>query len=337
MIQVISFKPNSFSFSEGNSRESIKDSIKDIVVVHEVLPADMMELVVEITEMKPEDFGDTIICRETGSFINQVCYKSHIKNQTNDEELNCLATFLTLTRQKIHGSAVFIKSTIDSQGMCQHDSSTIDDIVEILFRKVNHIGIILKTNNTIEEFNFKDNPISYLNSDDQNNLQFIEMPFLKFNLVAGIEKAPKNNKINKLATKLSGKHRVHGDVILLSRIDEHEYDSLEKDTIESLLIIASKNLSSRELTDEEKNVDKVNDLPIVKNKYTILTNRLKTHQDRCNRCLKKININEPGIITCTGCYRIFYDTNECRLDDWQYHKDECLFKKQEINIALQNK
>jgi len=337
MIKIICIKPNNFCFSGGNNdtKEFIKSQIIDYIDEIELLPENMMEHTIKWINMQPEDFGDTLICREDDKHIVQVCYKSHNGQEANNDDINAIATFMNLTRQKIHGNVSVLCSVINHLDHCVHASITSDDIVDILYKRLHHTGIIVQPDDSITEFTFMDNPLICIDTEQQKNYQFIESTLLKFNLIAGIEKEPKNNKINKYATKILGKYPVYGDVIFVLRIDDQDYDSITIDTFNKLLKVTSNCLSGRELTDNEKSDEKIEGIPVIKNKYVLLKNRYNAHYDKCHFCMKKFNQdNEQQKIVCGGCFRVYYDSSDCRYKDWQYHKDECLFKIKPINLSL---
>jgi len=88
--------------------------------------------------------------------------------------------------------------------------------------------------------------------------------------------------------------------------------------------------------DEKEEGSKKNGFPIISNRFTLLIEREKTHPGGCDYCRK------PGVpkkIVCAGCYRVSYDTDACRKEDWAEHKFECLQNKPTVNqmVAEKNK
>ena len=109
-----------------------------------------------------------------------------------------------------------MNSLIKDNGTCIPDNFTIDDIINIMYKKHVHKGIIIKTDDTFEEITFYNNPLEDKLKEQSNNYRYIELSLFKFNLIMYIQLYPVNNIINKKATKLFGKGKIHGDVIISS-------------------------------------------------------------------------------------------------------------------------
>ena len=246
--------------------------------------------------------------------------------------MNRLATILNVTHEIITGNAIFVanKQPIEDYSIGHQDVS-LQDIFNIFVKRVKHQGWILTPNKNKIPFYF-DNQKKILDrpeyqemwdSASDSNYQAEEFPFLDHKLMLFRKKKStytSDDKFNLLATRLYGKERVRGNMIIISMISESLADDLTEREIDMLLQAALGRLSDRVIPPEkqEEERDEVGRV-MVKNKYRHLYQHNISQKILCNLC------HSPDTPYCCGsCGRIKYCSALCQKKDWTYHKHKCL-------------
>jgi hypothetical protein len=207
----------------------------------------------------------------------------------------------------------------------------MDSLCELVVKKRLHIGVKVYPDGKLEEFTFVDDPTEVV-KDDFDKYQWVETPFLKFTLLQLIKHEPEPDVVNKDASKVSGRFKVHGTSYFISAVTKTQYEDLTIQLFQKILKVAEGDLRERELKDDEKDDQKMDDLPIVMNRHCVLRKRLDNFKRVCSGCNQDI-VNDDNKL-CLGCYRVRYHNDECQKKDWDDHKNLCLYKKQEINKIL---
>lgn len=306
----------------------IETMITPFITLKEVTLDEMMEEIVKNTLLTPELMGDTSLCMEYDKDIYQLCHLSLKNNrlEEDDNNINGIGSCLALDHEKVYGKAVLIKSTITDDYTCQPSSiNLIEDISNIIFKKIIHKGIKIKDDASIEEFFFKKDPAENFSEADKENYKWFELSLFKFNLIVFIESAPTFNNINKIATRIMGK-KVVGNMIIVSSCADNDYEDFDRQLFDKLDTSCWGSLESRKsYNDENENENKkINGLPIVKNRYISLN-------ERYNRSR---NLFDGYSYTCTGCFRIKYASSDEQKNDWASHKTECSYNQDPINNLL---
>ena len=337
-FNIILIKPNEFKFDK--NIDSLEDDylynkIKDFVEFHELSLDSMMEFIIDKINLTTEIMGSTSMCFENNEYVYQLCHLNR-KDVDNNEQLddyNGLGSTLVMgNSEEVCGNCVLICSKVGNNNLCTTYSLDKSRLLYILKKKLIHTGIEVETDGSINKFTYFDNPLENVDGDEIENKRYIELPFLNFNLILILEKLPKDDTINKKATKLFGNSIVNGKVILVSKSSEDEFLDIDEELFEKMLKASEGDIKKRELSEEEKKDGEQNEdnLPIVMNRYCILENRLKNYESKCFNCNNNIDENSL-IMVCTGCYRVKYDSKECQKENWKNHKNDCLFGKKPIN------
>jgi len=306
-------------------RQLLKNSIGPYIEIVETDCKTMMEVVVNTIKLEGKLLGDTTVCHQDDKYIYQICHFNPEKNnmEINNEDMNGLSSHLVMDHNMVYGSTVLIKSKISENFTCVPQSvKDIDEIVDLLCMRVLHKGIMIKTNGTVENIQFYDNPLEKLTKEECSEYRWLELPFLKFAFIIFIKLNPEPDEINKKATRLVGNYRVKGDVLVISKSTENDYLDIDRSLFKVIDKLTWGKLSKRKLIEEETEDKKINSLPIVMNRYCILMERYK-----------KIQTNSYNFI-CTGCYRMKYKDKKDQEYDWSDHKNECLYNKRFINEHL---
>jgi hypothetical protein len=316
------------------SRDELKNLIAPHIHLQETSLEKMMQLIVNVINLTPDILGSTDICYQDDKLVYQLCHYEPEKDKITDTDLiNKISTHLVITKPNVYNNTVLICSKINPEtNTCEPQSiSSLDEISDLLYKRLVHTGVIIKTSGEYEIKEFCNSPIELL--DNLDDYSYIELNIISFNLLFIIKKTNKdNNDINKKATRLLGNKKVNGDVLITMQLDNNnrDYGSLDINIIKKLLKLSSNKLDSRKLKDYEESEEQINNLPVVKNPYTILRDRLKNYKKVCNYCNEQVNVGE--YLTCSGCYRAIYHKDlECNKLDWDKHKLECLNKVEPIN------
>jgi hypothetical protein len=312
----------------------LKDLIKEHVQFVDVGSTDeMMDLVVSTIGLTGENIASTLHCRDTVDDIHQICHFSPKRNNLpeNQDDINYLGSFLNTGREIIYGDAVILKSNITNNGTCVPSVVDIDEIVDILYRKLTPICSMLKTDGSIHEVKFINNPFSDTLKRDISEFNSVEVPILDHNLILFYEKDSSTKLLNKKASKLIGTAKVYGDVVIVLMEAENSYGTIDKQLLENLLTLSSGDISNRDVTDSERHKDEVIDgLPVVSNRHRIMQKRLSEYKKRCANSSCSSD-GDTSSNVCTGCYRVSYCSKECQAADWNTHKNGCNYGKSYLN------
>lgn len=327
-FNIVLIKPNNLNIENISSitKEKINEIINEYTELITVTHDTMMENIIKLINLNTEIIGSTDLCYQNSNYIYQLCHIDYKSNKIDHENIkqNELGSILTIENNDILGNAVLIKSKIGNNYLCETSSMDKDLLYDLIYNRIFHKGIIVKTNGEIDEFEFNKNPFENLDVDI-SNYRYIELQFLKFDFILFIQLDPKPNEINKKITRIAGTYKVHGDVIMISQATINNFLNIDKILFDKIDEISWGNLSDRKLTEEEnKDGEHINNLPIVMNRYCVLEKRLK----------ENINKFQNKKLICTGCYRTKYSNATEQAKDWQYHKNNCLFDKNPINKYL---
>ncbi len=313
----------------------IKEQIKEYIEIKEIFSTDeMMETVVLTIGLDDKLLGDTNTCYEDLDSIFQLCHLSMKTNGLDEDEskVNGISSYLVVGKQRIYGPTVLICSKIKEDGLCEQASFCLDDIVNIIYKKLKFTGIMVKSDGSENELQFYENPIEECFEGDMENYAYVEVPLCKFNLVMFYKKPSTgvDQVLNKKATKLYGYNKIYGDVILTELRTENEFSSLDIETYKKLLIVSGGSMKERIITQEEsREGEEIERLPIVINRYRILENRVLKYKEKCYNCKEEI-IDKS--LVCAGCFRVKYDSKDCQLKHWNEHKIDCHYKKESLNM-----
>ena len=348
---VAIIKPNNFTFDKTlyyNNKQNLKKDIGEFIVIRETKCNEMIDLIVEEIGLTPDEIGESLPCYEKINNLYQICFVAtpDIENDskkitliTQAKDINRISSELVIGKETILGAAVLINNLIIDNGTCTNDNITLDDIVDIYYQKFVHQAIKINTDNTSSIFTFLKHPLECNLSEEcdineitikhlTNPYTMFSIPFLQFNISCFEKTCVLKNNINITATKLAGDKKIYGDCILAIKETESEYIDFDQKLLGKILQLSCLPLKTRKLSENEnKDGETIDDKKVVFNKYRILQNRyvnFKPQRHCCSYCKEKLDLKE--YFTCTGCYRMKYHNNDCRVRDWNEHKEECLFR-----------
>lgn len=277
MFNIGLFSTNSHKLTETTTKEEIKRMMEDCFKLKETTHENMMKECIDFIQLTHEQMADTEIVAESEDYIYQLCHiptdssmmqKNKEKDDENDDrEFNSLASYLT--RSEVYGNAVLIRSKIKEDRTCDCDSFNDDDVVNEIWKTVNHIGIKIGTDDNISEFRYTD-PIKTI----PNTYRAFEFYLLGYNMYMYVDCAFEGKPINKLASRLTGEYSVVGDVYVILNYNKG-YGDLTREDMDKLNKISWIPQKERDLTQEESKEDKIDGRLVVKNRFTVIKDRLK--------------------------------------------------------------
>lgn len=327
--------PNSLEELKNMTVNGIINEIKSFVEIKNVVNTDDMMLeVIKATRLNPvpkdnnittdvkEQFGSFANCLEGYDAIYQIGYLDFKENdiKTTDDDVNGIASCLTIGKILINGNAVLLKSVYNNDYTCSTGSITIEEIASMLYKNFAHKGVLLE-DDSWKIVDYYLSPTEILGED----VEYLEVPLYLHNLIICYKKTGEDY-INKLGTQISGKYKLKGKLLLISKSTNTEFIDIDSDTFEMILCASAGPYWKRSLTKEETDEQTINNRRVIINRATLLKKRTTNLQNKCNRCEKTENLRK-----CTGCYRVYYDNSTCLKEDWDRHKDDCLNKIKPMN------
>jgi hypothetical protein len=303
-----------------NTFTVVKIKHNDSLDVIETNSTDLMETIVTNINLTPELIATCNTCWEDETHVYQIFSINHKDNgETDNLAENKLAMLLLGNETGIYGDAILFKAKINDDNLCSNASANLDDINNILKKRCNHTGILIKSTGELEEITYENLPFEKLTEDEKANYTFREINL--FNLTLFIYYInDKNKEINKKVTRLIGNAKIYGDVYIVNRISEHNFGELTHSTMDKLLKITFGGLKTRELVGEElDNGIKDHRGRKIINPYRIINLRYNNFKQCCNYCGKSENLT-----LCSGCYRVCYDDQDCQRSDWRTHQKDCI-------------
>lgn len=327
-VTLITILPNNFQFNKEihiSDINLLENDISQYLQIKTIKFSDMMETIVNDIKLTPELLGETPVIHDSATNVYQICFVGTDKHPaSNQDNVNNIAAYLT--GERVYGAVVFLNSKIGNNGLCSPEHSTVIDLMNILISKFIHKAVFVPSDTTQEiiEYSYYGHPLEYFKCDESeyNKYKSSEFELIGFGLCIFVNN-DQNEQINKRATCLIGNKKIYGDAIVLLKSPEQYYD-IGKELFNKLYKISHGPFKNRILKEsEQKHGEKLNNLPIVMNKYCILESRYNNYKNECNYCKNELNKE----LTCTGCYRVKYHDEKCQKDDWDEHGKECLYSK----------
>jgi len=252
MFKVCIIDPNQVSFSTNDNLiskftlDDIEDYLEDYVKIQKI--QDNVEFMNTILKEIDGNENMTIYTTNFYEYDNIVYQMYHLStyNEDNYHEINKeikkkkkngVANILTDFEFEIYGKVVISKSKINADNSVTYLELTLRDIYEVFRNKKIQKGLLVKVNNTLEEIEFINHPLSWIQIDKGFNYKFYEIQVFDKILMFFIQINPENNNYNKFASELfRGNNPINGDVYIVLRnkvndirFTENVYVDLNKD------------------------------------------------------------------------------------------------------------
>jgi hypothetical protein len=253
-------------------------------------------------------------------------------------KLNAYGCLCSLSHTIVENNCILLANEYDisspSTKYLKLTSITKDDLVRVIRRRYFYSAVLIKDNQMCKYY--YQNP-QYLvktifEHDEEKDLQVTPTNILKYQLrmIHRDFKKNSNQYLNQIATRIAGKTRLYGDILILNMIDENVYYNISIHELRRLNVLSYGRIYDRQLKSEEDSelgnllTGQSNQRQIYMSRYVLLHRRMKIYHEklknRCHYCEKLVETP----ITCTGCYRFKYCSNSCLKDDQGAHKDDCI-------------
>ncbi|XWV24880.1 hypothetical protein QJ856_gp0903 [Tupanvirus deep ocean] len=256
------------------------------------------------------------------------------------ENMNTLACLMSLKHNVIENTCVVFSNRYDLSAphFTVMESITKEDILRIVRRRFYFSAILIKDDQFVKYY--YQNP-SYLISKiygltEKDNIQKLSHSLLKYNLAFYFQH-DKTKYVNKIATRINGLYRLHGDVLMLHEMEENVFANLSIHEAKRLNVLAYGRLYDRELKKEEihtvdtvevddkgKQVDKK--VTPLWSRYIVVNSRMLQWQEKKNKCINCYAEMKTPIV-CDKCYRVKLCSVNCQKEFSSYHSDECINPK----------
>jgi hypothetical protein len=333
-FSIVLIKKNNYNIAKNIeindiSIEKIKNDITEYVEFIDVSNTqEMMTKIVELVGLKEDQVGCTSLCHEDNNLVYQLCHFKDLITNNKKENLSCLATTLTTSKETVYNNSVLICSRIIEDNKCVPYSINMDDLCNLIYNKFVHKGIFLEADNSITEFKFRYSPFEKMMEEEIKNHQWVEVTIAGFVIKLYVEVIPKPDKINKLATKIKGDSYIKGNVYMTIESHDFNFMNFTKEILKKVLLTCEGPLDNRKLREGEgelKNRKKDKDNVIVMNSLCVLEKRYK----------EALKIKNEKKFVCKGCFRMRYSSYDEFKNDWKNHKKDCIKKNVEtVNEKL---
>lgn len=252
MLQIAVIKPNTFMFENmsyndisGNMLETTLHKFIEIVKIDSSSNDEILKNIVEHVGLTTDETRRTYKCYESPTNCVYLMYVSSDEETFKVEKsknANSLARFLSENHEPVMGNCVILNTSITSN--CD---ITFDDVLRIVRSRIIHKAITLSPNGSIKESLYNMNPIENTSLKEENCRCF-QVEFFNKVLCVFIEPVPSIGGINKYATILCKKLRIHGDVVIgiLTKYPATEIIDIDQDLFKKILCARS-NTSSKDV------------------------------------------------------------------------------------------
>ncbi len=256
------------------------------------------------------------------------------------ENMNHIACLFSLKHNVIENTCVIFANKYDLSAprFTVIESVTKTDIIRVIRRRF-YFSAVLIGDESVTKYYYQ-NP-SFLISkvfglDEKQTIEKLSINYLKYNLVFYFQ-YDKSKYVNKIATRINGSFRLHGDVLMLHEMEENVYANISIRETKRLNVLSYGRLYDRQLKDEE-----IHQTPIYEvgengeqtekkitpywSRYIVADYRMiqwQKNKNKCINCSSKIKT----LLVCDKCYRAKYCSLQCQKEFSHYHTDECINPK----------
>lgn len=221
------------------------------------------------------------------------------------------------------------------------DSVEKSDIVRVIKRRY-YFSAILIGNDNITKYYYQE-PKYLLKEifklDESDTIEKVSVSVLGYNLTFYFRK--ENTYVNEIATRINGMYKLKGDVLVIHEIDTNVYAGLSRKEIKRLNVLGYGRLYDREIKSSELHPTEVDTLdkdgkqtkkkviPLW-NRYLILDKRMVKWVSNKKCCISCGKPNLVNPIKCNKCFRALYCSQQCMMEFYGYHVDECINEKSSL-------
>lgn len=330
-FNIAIIKPNEISIDDFDLNTTPNDLmfLKDHIEILNVESNDfLVERIAESIGLVQGIICDSVIVKEGCSDVFQMfslpenCFK--ILNKDETKKQNSIASLLNRNWEVVFDYAVVVMFGIKDNGTAKNLSITADDVINLLHQKIFKRAIKVFVDGSTQIITFKHDPRESI--EKEMGVLEVDVYGFYFNV---IHNKSSNDGLNKNIARLIGMGKLNGDCIVSLKTTENEYIDFNPDDYKVLMVICSnvvaepepeKTVGKTPFDIEYEETDKIDGIPVIKNRYISLKKRFEEFKDVCRGCNKEFKGNS---MVCAGCYRTKYCSRNCQKKQWIFHKKEC--------------
>lgn len=258
------------------------------------------------------------------------------------ENINTIGCLFSLKQNFIENTVIIVANTYDlsAEKLVVMTCVTKNDIIKTIKRRFYFSAVLIKENSMIKYYyqdpKFLIGHIYGLSNND--TIEKLSLSHLKYNLVFYFRQN-KDTYVNKIATRINGSYRLHGDVLILHEMEENIYSNISITEMKRLNVLSYGRLYDRQLKPDEVHTEtkvmvdengKEEEKKITPfwSRYIVINNRMNKWKLLKNACVNcGIDVDVSKKIICQQCYRARYCSDNCKREFASYHNDECISTK----------
>jgi hypothetical protein len=238
MKKVCIIKPNEIRYSEFDNymgkftMDKIEEEIEDYVV--QTIITDSSDFANKIiTTLDAVDGAMTFTSNiyECNNYVYQMYHlttydgsNQEINAQVKSKKYNGIANILANYTYSIFSNALVAKFKINSDYTMTQEDLGINEFFDIFRKKKVYKGLLIKTNEEINEIEFVGDPLSWSDPKNKMNYRYYEFEVFGKVIMFFIQIKPENNNLNNFAIDLYGRSNlIRGDVFIALREKPNDY------------------------------------------------------------------------------------------------------------------
>ena len=255
-------------------------------------------------------------------FIAIPNWEEYQKNKI--ENMNDICCLYNIEHKIMENTCVVVPHSYDINNKYFLKSSEITkyDLIRMIRRRFYFSAILIKPDFTIYKYYFQDpKPLLSLIFGNAETHR-LNCDVFRYGLSFYYTKTD-GDKINKCATRINGKFRLSGNVLIIHEPDNNIYANISRHEFKRLNLLCYSRLYDR-TTIFEKIQEHASELSenIVLNKYLGIELRMNEFiKFKCMNCGIQTEKKQDNV--CQQCYRAIYCSLECKQNFQDHHYDDC--------------
>lgn len=269
----------------------------------------------------------------------QPLWSGYVKDQM--ENINTLACLFSLKHTVMENTCIIIGNEYDlsKSPFIIMDTINRQDVLKVIKRRYFSSAVLIGNDGTYTKYYYQ-NPAYLIQSiyglTEKDAIEKLSFSHLKYNLICYFQH-DKTKPINRIATRINGLYRLHGDVLFLHELEENIFANISIREVKRLNVLSYGRLCDRELKKhevhdvstivaDESGKESEKNLTPFWSRYIVIGARMIEWQNRQDTCSNCFNIIVKNPIICDKCYRIKYCSEKC-MQEHSYHSNDCINPK----------
>jgi hypothetical protein len=252
MFKVCIIDTNNVSFTQNDNiiskftLDDIEDYLEEYLSIKNIKDNEnFIETIINEININQEVMIHTTNFYQTNNLVYQMYHIStynyentkDIDNQIKLKKRNGIANILLDSEYNVYGKVIISKVKINLDNSLSYLDMSIKDMYEVFRNKKIQKGLLVNVDNSIEEIEFINHPLSWIDIKKGFNYKFYEIQIFDKILMFFIQIEPEKNTYNKLASELfKGENPINGNVFIAirnkitdARFTENTYINFDKE------------------------------------------------------------------------------------------------------------